>query len=137
MWMVFSCRWWWVSVALTVGVLPDPSRGLAAGLSLSLGGVAAVDGKGDADDETCSGAAQPQHGCGDLLGVSEAADRCRGGGFGVVEFAFGDHVGDHRGLDGAWADGVDADAAGCVLQGGAGGQPDHAVLGGVVGAAAG
>src|SRR5829696_1230090 len=106
MWMVLSCRWWWSALAVTVGVLSSPSRGLAVGLSLSLGGVAAVDGKGDADDETCSRAAQPQHGCGDLLSLSEAGDRCRGGGFGAVELAIG-------------------------------GQPDHAVLGGVVGGPAG
>src|SRR5215213_3044494 len=137
MWMVLSCRWWWSALAVTVGVLSSPSRGLAVGLSLSLGGVAAVDGKGDADDETCSRAAQPQHGCGDLLSLSEAGDRCRGGGFGAVELAIGDHVGDHRGLDGAWADGVDPDAAGGELQGGAGGQPDHVVFGGVVGGPAG
>ena len=56
---------------------------------------------------------------------------------GAVEFAVGDHVGDHRGGDGARADGVDPDAAGRVLEGGAAGQADHAVLGGVVGRPAG
>ena len=71
--------------------------------------------------------------CRDLLGAAEAADRCRGGSLGPVELALGGHVRDHRGLDRAGADRVDADAAGRVLQGGAGGQPDHPVLGGVVG----
>jgi hypothetical protein len=49
-----------------------------------------------------------------------------------VELALGDHVGDHRGLDAARADSVDAAPAGRILQVGAGSQPDHAVLGGVV-----
>ena len=49
------------------------------------------------------------------------------------ELAAGDHVGDHRRLDRAGADRVDADAARRVLERGALGQAEHAVLGGVVG----
>ena len=56
---------------------------------------------------------------------------------GFVQFAGGDHLGDHRGVERAGADGVDADAAWCVLEGGAAGEADDAVLGGVVGGAAG
>ena len=59
---------------------------------------------------------------------AEPADRCRGGSLGPVEFALRDHVGDHWGFDGAGADGVDADPAGRVLQGGARRQPDHSML---------
>ena len=55
----------------------------------------------------------------------------------AVEFTVVDHVGDHRGGDGAGAHGVDADAAWRVFQCGAAGQADHSVLGGVVGRAAG
>jgi hypothetical protein len=33
-----------------------------------VGGVAAVDGEGDADDEAGAGAAQPEHGGGDFFG---------------------------------------------------------------------
>ena len=58
-----------------------------------------------------------------------------GGGF--VEFAVGDHLGDHRGVERAGADGVDADATRGVLEGGAAGEADDAVLGGVVGGPAG
>ena len=43
--------------------------------SRSAGGVAAVDGQGDADDEARAGAAQPQDGGGDLVGATEPADR--------------------------------------------------------------
>ena len=49
-------------------------------LAGSAGGVAAVDGKGDADHEARAGAAQPQHGGGDLLTAAEAADRLTGDG---------------------------------------------------------
>ena len=51
--------------------------------------------------------------------LAEVADRCRGGGVGRVELALGDHVGDHRSLDSGGADGVNADPARRVLQGGA------------------
>jgi hypothetical protein len=46
-------------------------------------------------------------GCGDFFALADAADRGRGGCFGRVELALGDHVGDHRGFDGAGADRVD------------------------------
>ena len=45
------------------------------------------------------------------VGGSEAADRLVADGFGHGEFAFGEHVGDHRRVDRSGADGVDADAA--------------------------
>ena len=68
---------------------------------------------------------------------AEAADGLVGDGGGFVELAVGDHVGDHRGVERAGADGVDADAAWGVLEGGAAGEADDAVLGGVVGGSAG
>jgi len=43
--------------------------------AVSSGRIAAVDGQGDAVYEAGAGAAQPQHGGGDLLAASEAADR--------------------------------------------------------------
>jgi hypothetical protein len=100
-------------------------------------GVAAIDGECDADDEARSRAAQPQDRGGDLISASEPADRLIRLGFRDVELALGDHVGDHRRLDGAGADGVDADAARRVFERGAPGQADDAVLGRVVGGAAG
>jgi hypothetical protein len=72
----------------------------------SLSGKSTIDGEGDADDEAGAGAAQPQDGCGDLLALAEAADRCRGGSLGPRS-AFVDGrspqvgpaalAGDHRG----------------------------------------
>jgi hypothetical protein len=74
----------------------------------SLSGVAAVDGERDADDEAGPGAAKPQDGSGDLFALAESGNRCGSAGLGRVEFTLGDHVGDHRGLDGARADSVAA-----------------------------
>ena len=68
---------------------------------------------------------------------AETADRLVGDCGGFVELAAGDHLGDHRRVEGAGADGVDAHAAGRVFEGGAAGQADDAVLGGVVGGPAG
>src|SRR5206468_11655614 len=103
----------------------------------SAGGVAAVDGQRDADDEAGAGAAQPEHGGGHLLRAAETPDGLVGGGLGAVEVAGVDHLGHHRGLDGAGADGVDADTAGGVFQGSAASQPDDAMFGRVIGGPAG
>jgi hypothetical protein len=84
-----------------------------------------------------AGAAQPQHRGGDLLTAAEAADRLTCDGVGERELAAGHHVGDHRRLDRAGADGVDADPARRVFERGALGETEHAVLGGVVGRASG
>src|SRR5215213_7481925 len=102
----------------------------------SAGGVAAIDGKCDTENEAGCRAAKPQHGRSDLVRAPQPADRLIGDGLGHVELAFGDHVLDHRGLDGSRADRVDADAAGRVLEGSALGEADDAVFGGVVGGAA-
>jgi hypothetical protein len=51
-----------------------------------------------------------------------------------VELALLDHAGDHRGIDRSEADDVDADAA--LFERGALGEPEHAVLRGVVRSAA-
>ena len=72
------------------------------------------------DDKTGAGAAEPEDGCGESS-LWPRAYRCCGGSLGPVELALGGHVCDHRGLDGAGADSVDADPAGRVLHGGAGG----------------
>jgi hypothetical protein len=100
-------------------------------------GVAAVHGKRDANYEACARAAQAQDGGGDLVPASEATDRLAGNRVGDRELALRDHVGDHRRLDRAGADGIDADAARCVFQRCALGKAEDAVFGGVVGGAAG
>jgi hypothetical protein len=52
----------------------------------SLSDVATVDGKGDADHETRSRAAEPEHCRGDLVRVAERADRLGRLGLVMVEF---------------------------------------------------
>jgi hypothetical protein len=99
-----------------------------------VGAVGAASGAGAVDDDVTAGAAGGDlDGSGDLLPLAESAHRRRSGSLGPVELALGDHVSDHRSLDGAGADSVDADPARRVLQGGAGSQPDHPVLGSVIG----
>lgn len=62
--------------------------GGAGGNVRLLGGVAAVDGEEDADDEAGAGTARPQDGgLGHLLGGAEASDGLVGFGFGAIEFS--------------------------------------------------
>jgi hypothetical protein len=58
------------------------------------------------------------------LGPSEPADRLLCLCLRFVELSSSDHVGDHRVFEAAWADGVDADPAGCVLERAAGEADD-------------
>src|SRR3954470_9284460 len=79
--------------------------------SFSVRGEAAVDRQADADHEARGRAAQPEDRGGDLLGPAEAADRLLLHDLGHrVSLTF-EHVGDHRRVDRAGADRVDADAA--------------------------
>ncbi len=87
--------------------------------------------------EACAWAAQPEHGSGDLVAPSKPTDRLVRDGLRDVQLAPGDHVGDHRRLDGAGAHRVNADAAWGVLERGALREAEDAVLGGVVGGATG
>src|SRR5918994_3621542 len=86
------------------------------------GGVAAVDGERDSDHEAGAWAAEPHGGRGDLVGGPEASDRLVAERLGHVQFAARNHGFDHRCVDRAGADPVDADAAGCVLECGALGE---------------
>src|SRR3954449_156026 len=101
----------------------------------SAGGVAAVDGQCDADDQARARAAQPQDSGGDLVAAAEPSDRLVRDGVVNGELAIRDHGGDHRSLDRAGAYRVDPDAARRVLERGALGHSEDAVLGGVVGGA--
>lgn len=76
-------------------------------------------------------------GLGDLVGGAEPVDGLARCGLAAVEFSALDHGVDHRGADRAGTDGVDADATGAVFEGGALGQANDAMLGGVVRGAAG
>src|SRR3954469_21188337 len=97
-------------------------------LPVSMRGVTAVHGEGMADYETGAGAAQPQHGSGDLLRPAETPDRLIAHDFFHGLRLLGQHFGHHRGFDRARAHGVDADAARGVFEGCTLRKPDHAVL---------
>ena len=81
--------------------------------AVSLGGVATVDGERDADDEAGARAAQPENGGGDFVCLTKASDGLVCKGLRFVQLSARDHCGDHRGLEGAGADRVDPDSAGC------------------------
>src|SRR4051812_25300318 len=92
-------------------------------------------GQCDADDQARARAAQPQDSGGDLVAAAEPSDRLVRDGVVNGELAIRDHGGDHRSLDRAGAYRVDPDAARRVLERGALGHSEDAVLGGVVGGA--
>ena len=86
-----------------------------------------------ADHEARAGASQPKDGGGDLLETTQAPDRlipqdC----LHRLRF-YSKHIGNHRRVDGARADRVDADAARCIFERGTSRQPHHAMLRGMVG----
>src|SRR6195256_586823 len=105
--------------------------------SQSLDRVTAVDHEGVADHKACTLAAEPQDGRGNLLGPAQPADRSHSHDFlHRVRLAL-QHARHHRGLDGPWTNGVDADSPSGVFKRGAFGEAEHAMLGGVIDAAAG
>ena len=83
----------------------------------SAGGESAVDRKCYAVDVGGAGAAQPQHGVGDLGCAAQSGDGCALCHGVFVEFSGGDHAVDHRRLDDAGTDGVDPDALAPLLEG--------------------
>src|SRR3984893_310701 len=99
--------------------------------------VAPVHGWRHAGDVTGLAGGQPNDRVGNLLRFGDTAQRVGGHEVLVQLRVLGDHVGDQRGVDQAWADGVDAYAALGVVQGGALGQADLGVLGGDVAGGAG
>ena len=98
---------------------------------------AVVVGRPDDECETRGRAAQPEEGGCELGSVPETADRLVLDRLRHVELPLLEHAGDHRGVDRAGADCVDADAARRVFERGALREPDHTVLGGVIRSAAG
>src|SRR5437867_11922696 len=101
-------------------------------LSSSAHGVAAIHWEGVADHEAGGGTAQPQNRIGDLLGTAKAPHRhfLHQSSHGV-RLGF-QHARDHRRRDDAGAHRIDADTLGGIFQPGALGQPNHAMLGGVI-----
>src|SRR6266550_2596359 len=100
-------------------------------------GVTAIDNEGVADHEACAGAAQPKNGRSDLLGPTESPNRL------VLQDVFhgvwflSQHVRNHRRVDRPRAHRIDANTSGGIFERSALRQPDHSVLGCMVGCAAG
>src|SRR5213594_4023645 len=96
-------------------------------------GISAVHEQCVTDHITCAGAAEPQHGRGNLLWLGNATDwfilQKLGQDLGITA---GQRL-RHWRIDRAWADRVDADLPGGVFEGGSLRQADHAVLGCVIG----
>ena len=97
----------------------------------------AIDGEGVADHVARAGAAEPEHGRGDLLGPARAADGDVLRDLGVRLLVPADDVAGDLRVDQAGIDRVHADAVLDVFQAGRPRQADHAVLRGDVGADAG
>src|SRR3974390_2565956 len=99
-------------------------------------GVSTVHDEGVTNDKACEGAAKPKNRIGDFFGATKSADgdlikHC-------VErlgLTTSHHMLGHRREDKARTDGVDADTDCGVFQGRALCEPDHAMLGGLIGAA--
>src|SRR3546814_12858420 len=98
-------------------------------------GEATVDRQTDADHEARVRAAKPQHRVGDLRGPGEAAEELLFHDLGHCVSLTVEHVGDHRRVDRAGADRVEADAARCIFDTRALGHAEHGVLGAVIGRA--
>src|SRR5438034_11433760 len=102
-----------------------------------MSGEAAVDWERNAKHEAGAWTAEPEDGCGDLVGAAQSPDRLISHDLGHRVRLRLEHVVNHRGVDRARADGVDADAPRRIFECGALGEPDHAVLARVIGRAAG
>src|SRR5207237_4229461 len=99
-------------------------------------GVAAIDNEGVADHEACARAAKPKNGRGDLLRPTKSPNRL------VLQDVFhgvwflSQHVGNHSRIDRPRAHRIDANTSGGIFERSALRQPDHSVLGRMVGCAA-
>src|SRR5437660_9613846 len=100
-------------------------------------GVAAIDNEGVADHEACARAAKRKNGRGDLLRPTKSPNRL------VLQDVFhgvgflSQHVGNHWRIDRPWAHRIDANSSGGIFERSALRQPDHSVLGCMVGCSAG
>ena len=84
------------------------------------------------DHKACAWTAKPKNGSGDLLGLTKSPNRLISHDlFHCVGF-LGEHVCNHRRIDGPRAYSVDTDAPGGVFESGALGQSEHPVLAGVI-----
>src|SRR5437870_9761779 len=103
---------------------------------LSARGVSAVDNERVADHEACARAAKPKNSSGDLLRLTKSANRLVSQDlFHGVRF-LSQHVRNHRRIDRPRAHRIDANSSGGIFERSALRQPDHSVLGCMIGCSA-
>src|SRR4051812_7287986 len=104
-------------------------------LFLSARGISAIDNQCVADHKACAGAAQPKNGRSDLLRPTKSPNRL------VLQDVFhgiwflSQHVRNHWRIDRPWAHRINANSSGGIFERCALRQPDHSVLGCMVGCA--
>src|SRR6266446_9381136 len=95
-------------------------------------GVSAIDGECLTDYEACARAAKPKNSISNLLGATKSTN---GYVFHQLFDGFrlsGHHAGDHRRIDGPWANRVNANAHGGIFESSVLCKSKHPVLGGVI-----
>src|SRR5438094_40484 len=107
------------------------------GSLLSARGVSAVDNECVADHEACARAAQPKNGRGDLLGATKSSNRQVSQDVFHGVWFLSQHVANHWRIDRPWTHRIDANSSGGIFERSALRQPDHSVLGCMVGRATG
>src|SRR6266513_6116586 len=99
-------------------------------------GVSAIDNERVPDHEACARAAEPKNGSGDLLRPTKSPNRLVSQDVFHGVWFLGQHVRNHRRIDRPWAYRIDANSSGGIFERSALRQPDHAVLGCMVGRSA-
>jgi hypothetical protein len=89
------------------------------------------------DHEACAWATQPKNGSGDLLGPTKSSNRQISQDVFHGVWFLSQHVGNHWRIDGPWAHHIDANSSRAIFEGSALRQPDHSVLGCMVGCSTG
>src|SRR5881397_3319765 len=100
---------------------------------LSARGVSAIDNEGVADHEACARAAKPKNDSGDLLGLTKSANRLVSQDVFHGVWFLSQHVRNHRRIDRPRAHRIDANSSGSIFERSAFRQPDHSVLGCMIG----
>src|SRR5438874_9273390 len=99
-------------------------------------GVSAIDNERVADHEACARAAQPKNGSGDFLRLTKSSNRLVSQDVLHGVWFLSQHVRNHRRIDRPRAHRIDANSFGGIFERSALRQPDHSVLGCMVGCAA-
>src|SRR6266850_6802549 len=110
---------------------------ISSQISSSPRGVSAIDNERVTDHEACAGAAKPKNGRGDLLRSTKSANRHVSHDLFHSVWFLSQHLRNHRRIDRPRAHRIDANSSGGIFERSTLRQPDHSVLGRMVGCAAG